>query len=416
MCDTFGILKNFTKDGSTIFGKNSDRDPNEIHIPEGVRRKIHNPGEYVETTYKYPIPQVRETYTSLLFKPFWIWGAEMGINEFGVFIGNEAIFTKRKVNRNSGLIGMDILRIGLERSRSSEEGVKIITDIIERFGQGRNCGFEHKIFYHNGFLIGDKNSIFIVETVDRDWVVKSVSDFYSISNCITIGKDFYKKSGGIKEGIDFKKTFENKLITHFSKGEIRRRRTTDILNAEKGEFDIFNAFSLLRDHGGRDYRFNRGGMETVCMHGGGIISSQTTGSVVIREKEDIEIFATLSSSPCISIFKYITFSDLEEFLDKNRWISYWLKWEKLHRLFIFGKIKDIDTYKGERDEIERKIIDERIPLKESLKIEEDFLKRWIKIGEEEKNSEKRGFFYLSYWRKEDKKIKTLKDHLKRNKN
>lgn len=47
-------------------------------------------------------------------KPVWMWGAEMGANEHGVVIGNEAIWT----NDNEGdhdpnvkrLLGMDLVR------------------------------------------------------------------------------------------------------------------------------------------------------------------------------------------------------------------------------------------------------------------------------------------------------------------
>lgn len=50
----------------------------------------------------------------ILSKPGWMWGAEMGANECGVVIGNEAIWT----NDNDGdhdpyvkrLLGMDLVR------------------------------------------------------------------------------------------------------------------------------------------------------------------------------------------------------------------------------------------------------------------------------------------------------------------
>ena len=95
MCDTLVALGNSTKNSKVIFAKNSDRNPDEpaeiLHIP----RTKHSAGSEVETTY-ISIPQVRETAEVLLCKPIWIWGAEMGANEFGVTIGNEAVFTKEK--------------------------------------------------------------------------------------------------------------------------------------------------------------------------------------------------------------------------------------------------------------------------------------------------------------------------------
>ncbi len=59
-------------------------------------------GSRVRCTY-IEVPQVKKTYSVLLSKPFWIWGAEMGANENGVVIGNEAVFTRYTNNKEPGL-------------------------------------------------------------------------------------------------------------------------------------------------------------------------------------------------------------------------------------------------------------------------------------------------------------------------
>lgn len=57
------------------------------------------------------IPQVSTTYRCILSKPAWCWGAEMGANEHGVCIGNEAVFSKVPYeSRENALTGLDIVR------------------------------------------------------------------------------------------------------------------------------------------------------------------------------------------------------------------------------------------------------------------------------------------------------------------
>lgn len=50
MCDTFVAIKNATKDGSVIFGKKSDREPNEAHEFMLIPHAQHQKGELVSCT------------------------------------------------------------------------------------------------------------------------------------------------------------------------------------------------------------------------------------------------------------------------------------------------------------------------------------------------------------------------------
>lgn len=138
MCDTFLALPSFTGKEEVIFGKNSDREPNEaqaiVRFPS-----LDTDEDRIACTF-IQIPQVKHTCEVLLSKPFQMWGAEMGVNECGVAIGNEAVFTNVPFEKkNTGLTGMDLVRLALERSRDADSALQTITELLQTYGQDA-CG------------------------------------------------------------------------------------------------------------------------------------------------------------------------------------------------------------------------------------------------------------------------------------
>ena len=159
MCDTVYLRR----DGASYFGKNSDRSPNEAHIMVRCPARDYPAGSVLKTTY-VTIPQAAHTNACVLLKPHWIWGAEMGWNEYGVHIGNEALFTNVKREKTDGLIGMDLLRLALERTDNALAAAELIISLIAEYGQDGNCAFDKKFFYHNSFLIADPERAFVLDT------------------------------------------------------------------------------------------------------------------------------------------------------------------------------------------------------------------------------------------------------------
>ena len=189
MCDTLGKLN----PAGALFAKNSDRSPNEIQIMEYHGAAQNLTGD-VNCTY-ITIPQASATYAVLLSRPAWMWGAEMGVNEWGLCIGNEAVFTKGAYGK-TGLTGMDMVRLALERCKSAEEALQLLKELLETYGQGGNCGFDHNFYYDNAFLIMDRKDIFVLETAGKEWVSKRY-EAASISNRLSIGDegDCYSGAG-----------------------------------------------------------------------------------------------------------------------------------------------------------------------------------------------------------------------------
>ena len=385
MCDTMCIMADRSGDGIAYFAKNSDRSPNEphlvIHVP-GMRREK---GSSVRCTY-ISIPQAEYTREMVLCKPSWIWGAEMGVNESRVAIGNEAVFTKSKKGPPA-LLGMDMLRLALERSDSAASAVETLIYLLEQFGQGGNCGYDHAFFYDNSFLAADPKEAFIMETSGRNYAVKKVEGYGAISNRLTIGKD-HTRGAGIKVGEDFAKRYTEPVYSHFSAAKDRRRMVCEKLKYPSGTDGISmdgNAAGLidiLRSHNPRirGDEFARGSVDSVCMHAGGLIGDHTTGSMaaVLRPEMPVTLWCTGASTPCISAFKPVfwpgriasatapaTFPAIAPvFEDPEQSEKYWLQRERLHRAVIAGKVNAASLrekiYAMEKDWLaeERRIINE----------------------------------------------------------
>lgn len=146
---------------------------------------------------------VPETYAVILSKPAWMFGAEMGANEFGLCIGNEAIWNKL-INENDSkkkLLGMDLVRLALERAKTATEAVNVIGDLLKKYGQGGPCSNTREdFFYHNGFLIVDPQEAWVMETVASEYAAEKVDgSFRNISNCLSIGKKIDRMSENLKQ-------------------------------------------------------------------------------------------------------------------------------------------------------------------------------------------------------------------------
>jgi hypothetical protein len=291
MCDTLGRLDR----GRAFFAKNSDRSPNEAQILEHHPRRKGLSG-MVDCTY-ISIPQVEQTYEVLLSRPVWMWGAEMGVNEFGLCIGNEAVFTTGAYGK-TGLTGMDMVRLALERTKTAAQARDLLISLLEQYGQGGNCGFDHDFYYDNAFLIMDRQEIWVLETAGKHWVYKKY-DEVGISNRLSIGADGDGYSGG--KAFDFCKRFTEPLYTTFSGS--RQRRAQSCASLRKLSSTL-GAMEALRQHDAVENPFAQGSVSSVCMHYGAMVGDHTTASMVVSlEETRMVVWVTGSSTPCVSLFK-----------------------------------------------------------------------------------------------------------------
>lgn len=347
MCDTIGRIH---KTPTPIFAKNSDRSPNEPQVLEWYKAATHSE-RTAKTTY-IEVEQVRETKAHILSRPTWLWGGEIGVNECGVCIGNEAVFTKGKY-ADIGLTGMDMVRLALERSESAKEALDWLIRLLEQYGQGGNCGFDHKFFYDNGFLVMDRDEIYILQTAGKNWVYKK-TDCEAISNRLSIGADGDVYSG---ERCDFAKKYTDPIVTTASKSAQRKQMCSSALEAAVSLKDMFGA---LRQHEDEEASLCRGSVGSPCMHFGAKIGDHTTQSLAVElpQNGQIRLWATGRSLPCVSIFKPFLFGNTPVApifnAGDDQAEEYWLQAERFNRRLIGHVLPD--DYYAERDEIEDLLI------------------------------------------------------------
>ena len=130
MCDTACVRR----PGGVLFAKSSDRPIDEAQVVRWVgRRRPHD--EPVPATH-IAVPDAGAA-ALLGSQPTWMWGLEHGVNEHGVAIGNEKVWTvddPRAVP--PALLGMDLVRLGLERGTTADGALDAMAALLEAHGQG----------------------------------------------------------------------------------------------------------------------------------------------------------------------------------------------------------------------------------------------------------------------------------------
>ncbi len=196
MCDTLCIV---TPTG-TLFAKNSDRPPHEAQVVEG--HAARPAGGMVHTQY-LTIPDTGAC-ALLGSRPVWLWGFEHGVNEHRVAIGNEKVWTVDDARAAPpALLGMDLVRLALERARTADEAFGQLTTLLEMHGQGGSGEQDHDEPYFSSFLIADPRGGWVVETSGRTWAARPVDGGAAISNRVSLGTDWTRASADVEAGRDF---------------------------------------------------------------------------------------------------------------------------------------------------------------------------------------------------------------------
>jgi hypothetical protein len=290
MCDVLVALAPATADGTTLFAKNSDRPPAELQLLEWSPARVDH---VVLRATHIEIPALDgPTIACVLSRPAWGWGAEHGVNEAGVAVGNTTVYTTLDPRGAAvGLTGMDLVRLALERATTAREAVDVIVELVARHGQG-GSGHDPALVpngrpYWNAFAIADPVSAFVIDTSGTEYAVEEVRDVRAISNRTTIPA-FDAAHRHPRQPVD-------RLVDprwHASQRALAARPVT-----------VESLQAHLRSH---DSCGEPGW--SVCMHADDV--EATTASMIVELRPaGASTLWTVQASPCTNEYRQLSFAD-----------------------------------------------------------------------------------------------------------
>ncbi|XP_013781410.1 secernin-1-like [Limulus polyphemus] len=312
-CDTFVVLPPSTAQGFIVFGKNSNRPSGEVQEVVYFPAADYPADSKIQCTY-IEVEQVPHTHSVILSKPAWMWGAEMGANEYGVCIGNEAVRTKLNgpEDDEERLLGSDLVRLGLERATTALDALKVITELLDKYGQGGPCSESgHINSYHSSFLIVDRSEAYVLETAGKYWAAEHITSGHrNISNTLSIGTKIdlmhdhlkeYAQSSGLWDpnqgDLNFCQVFGDHNETDTKRFNCGKNLLSKL--SASGEFGISSMLTVLRDS---DSEICRGPVHTYPT-----ASSQVSVITSVNSPRPCCHWFTGTPDPCHSIFKPFIF-------------------------------------------------------------------------------------------------------------
>jgi hypothetical protein len=300
----------------TLFAKSSDRPPGESQVVEVRRRRPAGGGLRTQ----YLTIEDRGAAALVGSRPIWTWGLEHGVNEHGVAMGNEQIWTVDDPRDfPAALTGLDLVRLGLERARTAVEAVEVVVDLLDEHGQGGIADRDEAKAYFSSFLVADARDAWVLETSARSWAARRVDPGepgVALSNRIGLSTGWTRASQDVVEAGDFDRW--RRASSPTAHADKRLAVTGACVSAASGAPTPASMAGVLRDHDGTPWggvgdddrptplppsvvdRLGTG--VSVCLHLTAV--QATTASMIAalpRGDEAIRIWSVLGS-PCVGVF------------------------------------------------------------------------------------------------------------------
>lgn len=249
-----------TVDGHSLFGQNLNGPVTSSFSLCLTHGRDFVLGE-MSGTPRVNVPQVKRTYSVLGVRPEDSWGYRVGLNSEQVAAGCISLLARLRENK-PGLTGPELVRLVLERSRSARQAVDILTDLMNRYGQGGHVGGSAESGRDHAFLVADPCDAYLVETAGSHWAVQEIREVRAVASLRTIRQDWDRiahafveesiKSGSWPEDgskLDFAGAL-GEGPSHNPSAVRRWARAMLLLQEQNGHIDLGTMRRVLRDHGG----------------------------------------------------------------------------------------------------------------------------------------------------------------------
>jgi secernin len=310
VCDTLCMLA----PGGALFAKNSDRPRDEVQLAAPFGRRAG--GGALDTQYRTVVDT--GAAATLLARPSWLWGAEHGVNEHRVAIGNERVDTRTVPSKDAGsLIGMDLVRLALERATDAEGAVDVIAELLAAHGQGGVADDTWDEAYFSSFLITDPASGWIVDTSGPRWAARPVTASDAISNRLSLRADWTRAAPDVPAGLDVDDWRDPAAPTGHADRRLGANRKFLAASAPD-TLDPRSLVGQLRDHGHGPWGMVGAHGEpdpppaellqdytgiSVCMHVRGYMATTSSMVALLPRHPDRPLRAWVATgSPCVSVY------------------------------------------------------------------------------------------------------------------
>ncbi len=303
--DMMAAVGSATIDGLTLFGHNALATAPLSLVQQPGR--VYAPGERLRATF-VDLPQIRETFAHLGARPEGAWGYAHGVNCHGVAAGCTRLRSLLRLDA-PGLTGPDLVRLTLERSRSALSAVELLTDLINRHGQGTFPGSSADTT-DCAILVADPLEAFLIEAGGRAWVRQDIGETRAESDLGTVTQDWDRIAPGLatdaldrglwpEDGskLDFAAVFQANLpATAGAWG--RWGRATRMLAEQNGSIDPAFLRFVLRDH---DDEAETLDAHPLCIHANSADTPATAASLVVVQGA-VTLAWWAPGPPCSSIY------------------------------------------------------------------------------------------------------------------